>query len=706
MNLKQNFGERRLQPYRPPKKQSSVLMRNLRDCPPRLSKSPEPLRSDSSPTPIPTPLSDEAAVEWNRTRAIEAYDTLVQTGGRPTRPIRFSPHWKIVIRYGERWYTDIEEDRPLFHDHLSGSGPQPSLRSTEAEFIVSHWSWEAQWFEGELHAWQFFRDVQQWQREHRPDYAREDDAERQRYPQDAHLTASLRKLKDWKEYQTHFQRGVDRTRKRMERKRQAVEALQRNDPGAKEKYKMDDEICRHYLENLLKTLVGQEKRLEWVKQQLPAVLAECAASLTEWPTSRCQMEERSELEAKRVFNILVETGGRPPTRPIRSVPNSREREKMDEHLRVLCHWEGERGYFEEESREWKRFLDYRQKKEADRSTEIQLEQDYSAEDTTQIRLWKDYRAYRQLEVENAKHWVEFWQWQVEDCQETANSCAREAEERPDIGRHDLRRAKATSARYRSIAKDMKSYAEDARKQVRPAEIRLEWAEQQLAVLLGESPVPTTETALSDHLKGRPQRSERTSSPGQTALKNPRSNQPAQPTRRSARQKNENYTSAHPALGPINTSRVSKSCGRKAPRRRRQSTVPPEHGDDQSQRLNTASSSPLPTSIARRQSSRLSHNNNKCGGLEPSSTVGLSENGRAPHTLLRRSDRISKQTRSAPAPRTVANSTMTLQTHPVRRISQSKSKDRRADKKLDPSLVISGRVTKRRDSLRSSTKIHR
>ena len=78
-------------------------------------------------------------------------------------------------------------------------------------------------------------------------------------------------------------------------------------------------------------LAAEEKRLEWVKKQLPAVLSECAVSLMELPTSRRQMEERSELEAKRVSTTLMETGGR-PTRPMRPVADIREREHTDERL--------------------------------------------------------------------------------------------------------------------------------------------------------------------------------------------------------------------------------------------------------------------------------------------------------------------------------------------------------------------------------------
>lgn len=55
--------------------------------------------------------------------------------------------------------------------------------------------------------------------------------ERHRYLQDPDLTASLKKLKDWKEYQVYFQRGIDRLKRGMEGARRAVETIERKDPG-------------------------------------------------------------------------------------------------------------------------------------------------------------------------------------------------------------------------------------------------------------------------------------------------------------------------------------------------------------------------------------------------------------------------------------------------------------------------------------------
>ena len=79
------------------------------------------------------------------------------------------------------------------------------------------------------------------------------------------------------------------------------------------------------------------------------------------------------MEAKQVYTTLVDTGRR-PTRPIRPVSDVYKAEYTDEHIHALCHWEGECSYFEEELREWKKFLAHRQEKKTDGKTEVQLKQ--------------------------------------------------------------------------------------------------------------------------------------------------------------------------------------------------------------------------------------------------------------------------------------------------------------------------------------------
>lgn len=111
-------------------------------------------------------------------------------------------------------------------------------------------------------------------------------------------------------------------------------------------------------------------------------------------------------------------------------------------------------------------------------------------------LWKDCRAYQQLEVDNAKQGVEFWQRQVEHFQQKEDNCARQAKQ---AEKDSTRQAMEDYAyRHHSEAEEMRSYLEEARKQVKPAEMRLQWVEQQISTLFAECAVSLTEVSTSDH----------------------------------------------------------------------------------------------------------------------------------------------------------------------------------------------------------------
>ncbi|KAI4092454.1 MAG: hypothetical protein LQ339_007935 [Xanthoria mediterranea] len=663
----------------------------LRDCAPRTSEPPDSagLSRDQSETP------DPPGAELLEIEAKEAYDTLKQLGGRPTGPIRSNPRWKTVVVNGELTYRHAEEEETIFHDQYFTPCPTYQYSGlTEAHFFTIHWGQEKGRCQEELRRWQLFRDHQQWIREHRPEKATEEETERQRYPHNPRLTASLKKLKDWRKYQGLFQILLDARTRRVERSRRAIDATQRKDAeGVSNKGEgswPDLKMRLSRIEKDLKWLPAEEKRLEWAKQQLPAVLAECAASLKGRPTSRRLMEERSELEAKRVFNALAETGGR-PTRPLQPVPASSNHEHADQHLHALRHWEGECTQFEEEWREWKKFLDYRQKKEADGRTEVQLQEQQSAETTTQVQLWKDYRAYRQLEVDNAKQWVEFWQRQEEEFQDEENHCALQGYTEGVLG-----------SRYN--AEDARSYGEEARKRVRPIEMRLEWVEQQLGALLAEAVVLTPEGSLSDRLDHQTKMPESASRSGQTSLKDNRL------ARRSNHGEKILRASAKSALDPIHSSKVSKAKGKEITRLRRQSKILAKHDDGQLEDPHTTTSPLLPANIVPRRSSRLNNNEKRSDALEATLAASPGNSARSPSFTPRRSDRISKQRKrmSPSTSNTTATSAMILQTDPSRCLSRSKSKGRRTGKKSDASSGVKPRgILKRpqRKSLRNKTKMY-
>ena len=264
-------------------------------------------------------------------------------------------------------------------------------------------------------------------------------------------------------------------------------------------------------------------------------------------------------------------------------------------------------------REWKKFLDYRQKKETDGKTEVQLEERQSAESPTQVDLWKDYRTYLHMEVEDTKQWVEFWQQQVKHLQQEEDVYARQGTD-------------GVAYRMHSEAENMQSHVEEARKQVGPAEMRLEWVEQQLSALLAECAVSATQMSTSDRLEVQAKLPKRASRSGQTTLKDLRSNRSDKSAPRNNHDNKKNRASAKSALGPIHSSKVSKAAGRKTPRPRRPSKNPAERDNVQNQGLNITISPPPPANVAPRRSRRLSTNQKRSGALEADLAAELGRNG--------------------------------------------------------------------------------
>ena len=262
----------------------------------------------------------------------------------------------------------------------------------------------------------------------------------------------------------------------------------------------------------------------------------------------------------------------------------------------------------------------------------------------------------------------------------------------------------------SEAENMQSHVEEARKQVGPAEARLEWVEQQLSGLLAGCVITTTQMSTSARREDQAKLPKRASSLGQTILKDLISNRSGRSAPRSNHGNEKNRPPANSALDPIHSSKVSKAAGRKVPCPGRQSKIPAKHDNGQNQDPHTTISPYLPANVAPRRSSRLRNNQKKSGALEANLAADLGRSVQTPTTniIMRRSDQISqqKERKSMLTPSTAINSTITLQTDPLRRLSRSKPKGRRIDNKSDPSPARPRGISKRQDNKfsRKRTKI--
>ncbi|KAL8724899.1 MAG: hypothetical protein Q9166_007682 [cf. Caloplaca sp. 2 TL-2023] len=404
---------------------------------------------------------------------------------------------------------------------------------------------------------------------------------------------------DVERLEAFFQGKVDRCKKHIEQARLDWEKVRQKGYG--------QEVWMRTMKRRRGFVATEGKRMNGVKQQIPAVLTECAASLIGAPQSYGKMVEFSKLGAIEAYDSLVKTYGR-PTRSIGPVPYNENSQHGDDLLHALCHWETERSQFEEELREWHKYLDYRQKNDPGGKTMDQLKGRQSVEATS-----PDFKAYQQINVDNAKRWVEFWEQQADYWQDEEN-------------RFKLQGLPEAAHACRFDVEDAQSYIQEAQEWVRPAELRLRWAEEQLAALLAESTVSAAPT--STHLKNQAKQLERVSRSCQSRLDK------------------KKRTPADSALGPRHASRVSKAKEGKAPCCRPQSIILTNHNEDRRRGSHFQRSSPSPVNTTRRRSSRLSSG----PSVTPVKHVGvITPPPSPPYTKLRSSERLSKLRESTNVP---------------------------------------------------------
>lgn len=211
-------------------KNHTDTLRKLRDCFFRLSKSSNLEEAIYSVKKYDiSALSNKKAAEQNKIEAEEVYNNLIQMSERLTHSIWSTPPWKKVSVDRELCYWYTEEIEMLFYDTWYDHEPGLNISLTKAEFIAEHWQEESSQCDEELWWWQSFCNIQQWICKHWLNKVREENVKQQWYLHNSQLTASLKKLKDWKKYQVYFQREIDQCKKSIEGAQQTVKTIQWKD---------------------------------------------------------------------------------------------------------------------------------------------------------------------------------------------------------------------------------------------------------------------------------------------------------------------------------------------------------------------------------------------------------------------------------------------------------------------------------------------
>lgn len=556
---------------------------------------------------------------WHKVAATLVYEALIHLGGRPSRPLRSRPIWKSSAMHGYTYYDGAKRPcscsglarGPCCWKRYKGDEEVDEFGENESKRVKNPWGKEFAQFAAELLDWQEFRVYQEDVREHQRSNATEGKTEPPSYPQDQPLTACLTKLKDWREYRAWHQQALA-TSEMLQPESEPRPARDQRIPR--------DRICIPYKG------VGRQawseafwlhvlkSRLQWISEQLAVILSECAASLSEAPVSRRWMEASCEADARRIYQTLMEMGGR-PTRSIRAVPDVSSREPMDQHLHVLCHWEGEHSQFEEELRQWKEFLDHRPRPDEDGSCEMQPQ---ATESLSTLDLWKECQKFQQSKIDIAKQWVDHCHREMKDDMYRMKAAIKGGlamlERFANYDDWHVHEARSDTLCYHENVEYSRFRIEETQEQVERTMARLEWIKQQRSAILAECAVPTAEVSIFNYIKEQDILPERASNSDIVASA-------VQISRQVSRSKRKSTISA--ALDPMHSSKVIKVAAWKEPRSLRRKFLA-ECAHAQEQGLNTlpapsvslkiasnsaadssATAKPSPCNVNQRRSERIS-----------------------------------------------------------------------------------------------------
>lgn len=378
--------------------------------------------------------------------AYEYHDTLVKTGGRPTRPVLEKPAGKAVYKKEEGIIDIIDEHGKLACTLEYDMSP-----------IHYHWTQECSRFEGELDRWKEFQEYQQ----RNPQLSPLETAFDLR-DTDQSLEAILLRLNEWREFEVYHQCKVNdammltwRTRRVLD---QLIQEEAASDP-AESSPKIQRKL-REWLDQLFPKqmdLEAKQKQLACIETQAFEILSEAIASLNGAPLLCQQLEKEMEKQTNVVYRELELLGARPSRTAQASSPTA-------PYSQRILHWKSETSRLLKERGEWKMFRKWR-KNQANASTSVIADGHRSRGHRMDPALWLDYVTYLQSQLDKARGWVSCWR-RLQRSTEKREQGLIEAGE-PILG---------------GSIESIQLYVDHFQQDVRTAEARLRSAQQQLAEL--------------------------------------------------------------------------------------------------------------------------------------------------------------------------------------------------------------------------------
>lgn len=317
-------------------------------------------------------------------RAKQDHDRLVEMGARPSRPLRLQPTWTATYKAGDIHLIDEEGDLETVI---------PGWRDP----MCYHWVEESKYIENELSNWYKFRKYQQdLQPLNRLGLGLELEKT------EAGLINALTSLSDWQEFevfQYHILADASNLQDKCHQRFLGITEWGATREPSSTHSVAHDAIgnCLGLFERSRREFEAARKRLNWIKDQWPKVVAEALTSLSMAPELQASLEAKLRKQTFAAFSAIQKLEGRP------SHAISPPEEHMD-HLHRLLYWSSETSQYMEELSNWKSFLEWRRGKLGETSVaqkgEYQCPQFQSV-----LESHTDFEKFRQSEHEAALGWL-------------------------------------------------------------------------------------------------------------------------------------------------------------------------------------------------------------------------------------------------------------------------------------------------------------
>ena len=393
--------------------------------------------------------SDLDWLEGYKSDAYKYHDTLVEMGGRPTRPVLEKPAGKAI--YGK-------DEIRIMDDH----GKLQGTTALDENLTLHHWMNEHARFMEELDRWKDFRKVQK-NMVQVPLLKFTFDSSNM----DQRLVEILVRLNDWREFQ-HYQRvKVGSALSYIRKITESMKEIMHEENACKDTISIIEVqrvLANHFSDwrvfSKQMDLEASQKQLAWIESQVLGILGEACASLA----ADFSLQQQLEMKLKQQANSLEQELKKLQAKPACPVQYPHQSAGLAQRL---CHWGSEITRLISEYWEWKVFLRWRKSPQCTGKV-ANTEEQASGGQVSDLQIWRDYVSYRRDQLNRARILVAGWQEEINFKERVINTTPRE----------HLYMLESTIA-------GLRAKVDEFQQDVQMAKLRVRSAEQQLDKLVSQ-----------------------------------------------------------------------------------------------------------------------------------------------------------------------------------------------------------------------------